>query len=277
VIFLSRVIKTPTLTLYGCGAHVALPETRKSQTYSFPCTDTPTDACRLLLCRRGQTVVRLQKGMYIAKKGDVLLLRGDAACEYRPGAGHHLYYLDLSGASLSVLLPEALLSQGVLSLQTLPAAMLDTLAALLAECYGQAPCAPEAATAHLILLLTALCRAAEGLGDAPEGDITRIMSALASIEQDYAADYSLAEYAQMCGMSEYYFLRFFKTCKGMTPLAYRTAVRMRAARTLLCESDLSITEIAARVGYSDSVHFGKQFKQSCGMTPRDYRKQLREK
>ena len=183
------------------------------------------------------------------------------------------YYLDLSGASLPEMLPALLLSQGVLSLQTLPAAMLDTLAALLTECYGQAPCAHEAATAHLVLLLTQLCRAAEGLSDTPDGDITRIMPALASMEQDCAADYSLSEYAQMCGMSEYYFIRFFKTCKGMTPVAYRTAVRMRAARTLLCESDLSVTEIAARVGYGDAVHFGKQFKQSCGMTPRAYRKQ----
>ncbi len=265
-------LTTPALTLYACGTHVALPDTRPSQTYTYPASDAKTDACRLLLCQKGQTVVRFSKTMYIAKRGDVLLLRPDTPTEYRPGAGHHLYYLDIAGAALPTMLPEPLLAQGVLSLQSLPKAMLSTLSALLTERYDDAPCAREAASAHLILLLCLLCRSAEGLDADPDAAIERIMPAIASIEQDCAADYSVDEYAKMCGLSEYYFIRFFKSCKGMTPVAYRTAIRMRAARTLLCETQEPIAAIAARLGYTDPLHFGKQFKQSCGMTPRDYRK-----
>ena len=40
---------------------------------------------------------------------------------------------------------------------------------------------------------------------------------------------------------------------------------------LLAATDDSITEIAARVGYANSSHFGKIFRQFTGLTPRAFR------
>ncbi|WP_285464999.1 helix-turn-helix domain-containing protein [Vibrio sp. D420a] len=42
---------------------------------------------------------------------------------------------------------------------------------------------------------------------------------------------------------------------------------------LLEHSDLSITDIGAQMGYSDSSHFTRAFKRQMKMTPRQYRKE----
>ena len=41
---------------------------------------------------------------------------------------------------------------------------------------------------------------------------------------------------------------------------------------LLKYSDLSITSIGSKMGYSDSSHFTRAFKRQMNMTPRQYRK-----
>jgi len=43
---------------------------------------------------------------------------------------------------------------------------------------------------------------------------------------------------------------------------------------MLAETDLNITEISARVGYSSPSHFTKAFRQSTGLTPRAFRAAL---
>ena len=49
-------------------------------------------------------------------------------------------------------------------------------------------------------------------------------------------------------------------------------IRMRNARRLLDETNLKISEVASKTGYSDYNYFTKIFKKEYGMTPRDYRK-----
>ena len=47
---------------------------------------------------------------------------------------------------------------------------------------------------------------------------------------------------------------------------------MEKARRLLEKSDLSVSEIAHKVGIEDEGYFSKQFKQFYSMSPRDWKK-----
>ena len=47
---------------------------------------------------------------------------------------------------------------------------------------------------------------------------------------------------------------------------------MQVAKELLRDISINISEVAERVGYCDSKHFGKSFKAAVGLTPKDYRK-----
>ena len=60
---------------------------------------------------------------------------------------------------------------------------------------------------------------------------------------------------------------------GTSPSRYLTDLRMQKAKKLLLDSQLSIKEIAARVGYPDPFHFSKSFKNAVGMSPAQFRDQ----
>ena len=50
------------------------------------------------------------------------------------------------------------------------------------------------------------------------------------------------------------------------------AMRCRRAMELLRHSDASITHISALLGYSDSAHFARAFRNATGMNPREFRR-----
>jgi AraC family transcriptional regulator len=85
---------------------------------------------------------------------------------------------------------------------------------------------------------------------------------------------SLKEIAAASFLSPFHFARLFKKLTGASPHAYLATLRTKQAQILLAESDLSITEISSRVGYSNSSHFTQAFRQMTGLTPRAFRKAL---
>src|SRR5678815_943218 len=79
-------------------------------------------------------------------------------------------------------------------------------------------------------------------------------------------DLSLKDVAAASYLSPFHFARLFKKITGSTPHNYLAGIRSTRAQRLLAESDLSITEIAARVGYLSASHFTKAFRQATGTT-----------
>ncbi len=68
-----------------------------------------------------------------------------------------------------------------------------------------------------------------------------------------------------------YFSRIFKNTYGCSPRSWLMRERMRRAALLLTESSLSVSEIAATIGYDDVYAFSKIFKKYKGKSPRNYR------
>mgnify|MGYP000860186040 FL=1 len=87
----------------------------------------------------------------------------------------------------------------------------------------------------------------------------------------------LSDVATQFGMSLRNFNRRFLAATGKTPLRYLQGLRIEEGRDLLRNSNLSITEVAEKVGYQDSRHFTKLFSQIFGVTPQDYRRSVRSK
>ena len=87
-------------------------------------------------------------------------------------------------------------------------------------------------------------------------------------------DLSLKALAAASYLSPFHFSRLFKKLTGATPHNYLAAVRAMRAQLLLAETDMSITEIGARVGYLSASHFTKAFRLATATTPREFRKAL---
>ncbi len=78
--------------------------------------------------------------------------------------------------------------------------------------------------------------------------------------------------ASLVALSPFYFVRTFKRHVGVPPHQYLTTVRIERARELLGTSDLSATQICARVGFTTLSHFTNTFRKHTGMTPTAYRR-----
>jgi len=87
-------------------------------------------------------------------------------------------------------------------------------------------------------------------------------------------DLSLKTLAAASYLSTFHFARLFKKLTGATPHNYLAAMRSARAQLLLAETELSITEVGARVGYLSASHFTKAFRLATGTTPREFRKAL---
>ena len=69
-----------------------------------------------------------------------------------------------------------------------------------------------------------------------------------------------------------HFCRAFKRTFGQTPHAYVTARRLHHAKSLMLESDESLSVIALLCGFTDQAHLSKLFRQHTGETPGAWRR-----
>lgn len=92
------------------------------------------------------------------------------------------------------------------------------------------------------------------------------------IKNNLSADLSVFTLAKLAGLSRPYFTELFTKETGISPTSFVTEKRLKYAKELLFTTDLSISEIAAKVGYEDVSSFIRFFKRHMGKTPLDLRK-----
>lgn len=90
-------------------------------------------------------------------------------------------------------------------------------------------------------------------------------------------DVTLAECAQELGYHPSYIWRVLKNTRDITFTDYIAEQKLRIATRLLEETELSVSEIAERLSYSNAQNFIRLFKKHMGITPGQYRKHRREK
>jgi transcriptional regulator GlxA family with amidase domain len=85
-------------------------------------------------------------------------------------------------------------------------------------------------------------------------------------------DLSVSGLARRCAMSPRHFARVFREETGTTPAAYVEAVRLDEARRLLATTDLTILEVARRVGFRSDAVLHRAFARTVRTTPGAYRR-----
>lgn len=104
---------------------------------------------------------------------------------------------------------------------------------------------------------------------------SRYQQILTCIEENYRTpSFGLAELGALTYMSVPYLCTVFKSRSGKTVNSYITGRRMAEARRLLAQPDVTIAQIAQRVGFSDQNYFSKRFTKLYGVSPSKYREQL---
>jgi len=83
---------------------------------------------------------------------------------------------------------------------------------------------------------------------------------------------SLAELADLTGLSQFALLRAFRRQTGMPPHAYLNHLRVRRARLLL-DRGLAPADVAAQTGFADQAHLTRHFKRVVGVPPAAYQRE----
>jgi AraC-like DNA-binding protein len=101
----------------------------------------------------------------------------------------------------------------------------------------------------------------------------QLRRALGDMHDDLARPWTVETLAARSGMSRASFAAKFRTKTGITPLEYLTRQRIAAARALL-RDDVSLAEVATRVGYASPISFSRAFDRIVGTTPGAFRRAI---
>ncbi len=126
---------------------------------------------------------------------------------------------------------------------------------------GTAPGAPECPECSEDVLQLALLHA---------GELSRALAAY--VADHYMAPLAREEISTALRVSPNYLSRVFRRDTGMTPWQYLNQYRIVQAQKLLLDTQLSVTEIAQRVGFNDPAYFVRVFHKEMGRAPLQYRK-----
>jgi two-component system response regulator YesN len=104
------------------------------------------------------------------------------------------------------------------------------------------------------------------------GPSIAIRKAISYINENYGNRISLQDVAHHTCLSPNYLSQLFKQETGKSFLEHLTLFRVAAAKKLLVQSNLTISEIAYKLGYDMPSYFSEVFKRNEGLTPSQYRK-----
>ena len=94
---------------------------------------------------------------------------------------------------------------------------------------------------------------------------------LTFIHENYMVDINLKNISESAHVSQSECCRLFKNLLNTSPYEYLINYRINKSIDLLKETNMSITEIATKVGFNDSSHFIQIFKKRTYKTPKKYR------
>lgn len=105
----------------------------------------------------------------------------------------------------------------------------------------------------------------------PAGQVNAVKDAHAFLLSHYTQAISFEGLVASLGVSYSLFNTIFKVVYGEPPYQYLKKLRVNRAAEMLLKTDLSILEIAGRVGYSNPSKFSSAFRSVMGVLPRAFR------
>lgn len=250
------------------------------------------DFSELVLVVKGQGTHCVDDGAYPIRAGDVFLVQGFRRHCYRDRRGLVFFNVMFNPERLG--LPADRLNaipgyqamfvlepayrrrhqfSSRLRLDRIELAQAESLARQIQEeCDRREPGWEVAAIARLQELIVFLSRQYTQTGTESGQALLRVASVIGCIETDYGQPWTLDKLASSARMSASSLSHVFKEATGHPPIDYLIRVRIQRAMTLLRETAMPVSNVAGRVGFSDSNYFTRQFRRITGVSPREFRR-----
>lgn len=93
-----------------------------------------------------------------------------------------------------------------------------------------------------------------------------VAQAMRWLELQYDRPISIEQLSSSLGYHRTHLSKMFKETVGLSPMQYLMQLRLERGKSLLASS-LTVEQIASSVGFSDPLHFSKQFRKKYGLSP----------
>ena len=98
-----------------------------------------------------------------------------------------------------------------------------------------------------------------------------VAAAVRYMDEHFAGPVRIEQVASRACLSPHRFTEVFSEAMGRTPRDYLRHLRVERAKTLLTESDHSITEVALLSGFNEAAYLTRVLRAATGLTPRAFR------
>ena len=231
------------------------------------------DESKLFYITEGEIVIRTEFGETVCKKGDVVLIPAGVKHDYllKDGgnAKKHWFHFSLTANGTSVF------DDYIIPIRTpfndkkiedlfkkVNAPICNEYDALMQPSYILEICA---------ILINKSAK------PKTQTDTTDIEKVIKYIHDNISSDIRLETLSNLVNLSQNYFVRKFNKEIGMPPMKYLLTIRVETAKSLILNTNYTISQVMQKVGIYDSAYFSKLIKNATGYSPRVLKKMLQIK
>ncbi|MEK0312682.1 helix-turn-helix domain-containing protein [Cohnella sp. 56] len=110
-----------------------------------------------------------------------------------------------------------------------------------------------------------------GIQETPSPEIEKLEIVLSYVDEHLADSITVEDLAGLIFLHPNYFIVYFKSLMGCSPIQYVNQRRLEVARTLLADPACNVSDAASRIGMK-IYYFSRMFKAYTGLTPSRYKK-----
>lgn len=92
------------------------------------------------------------------------------------------------------------------------------------------------------------------------------------LQENVRESISIDDICKKLNYARSYLFKHFKAVTGETIMSYFLSLKIKEAKRMLLETDMSVTEIANELSFDTPNYFSKAFKRISGYTPLEYRR-----
>jgi len=210
---------------------------------------------------------------YNVNPGSVLLILPGLKHLYHPllETGWHEYWVGFKGAYFSGFLKEGHFSPDQVFFQIgLHDSILSLFNLIIDEVQAQRPLYQIKACAAILSLIAEVLtrdRRKEQLNSYQK----TVEKAKYLMESNVLSAIDLSSISDQLGISTSRLNEIFKTYTSMTPYQYYIQIKIYKAESLLEQQDLSVKEVAHKMGFEDQYYFSRLFKNKTGVSPSEWK------
>ena len=228
----------------------------------------------ILYVVRGEMTILSGSEPQKISQGQIICFYSHTPYEYRSGKeGVFYYWLHFTGHSAKEILERCGIGNGKIYSVGSSKEIIELWKDVFSEFSHQDDLFVLRSGAKIIKILTFLSERIEK--PFANAAMRKLVHSIDYIHENYNKDFSVSLLAELEHLSASRFYTVFKENTGYSPSEYIRVLRINRACSMLLQTDMSVQEVSAHVGYKDSFYFSRIFKKYMGRSPASYKKHMR--